>query len=451
MTKTIKKLSKEAEALLISSLEKAAYLVNDGMHPNDAIYKVASEQSLPAGHVKLMVHGYNNGRTISQIRGKDSLHEKAADFELADAKTIIDRMFPSEIKTANEKHNESSIADDYALPPGYWQQRRQREEKRAAACKVKLPAMTDKKAEYPVYQEKAVLRSMADVQRMNKAAADATQQKITAKYAAVAALTKLAEYFNTFQCIPFPVVRDNAALVKGAAAKAIFKQLATKQLEKQAACEIIPVDWDAEPYSLVVGCIKAAQIYTRAISGVKKAEQEASVKTAEVLAPFCPRDDKRVITGSVWGDQSSTKEAGVGQIGAGALIGGATKGIVGKLGPPGTDELVQEQVANLSSPAHESQLQGIRTKAMLNDLMANDPVISGYAPDQVVDAFNQISQIAPRVSQQRMMAQALLRKYLEQAGTVDLYDQTQVLGAEKQLRESDKVPTEKQLPAPVEQ
>jgi hypothetical protein len=46
-----------------------------------------------------------------------------------------------------------------------------------------------------------------------------------------------------------------------------------------------------------------------------------------------------------------------------------------------------------------------------------------------------------------MMAQALLRKYLEQASTMDMFDQTQMIGAEKELAKMENVPG--QLPKPI--
>lgn len=441
MPKTIKKLSKETEARLVSGLEKVSDLVNTGTHPTEAIYKIASELSLPAGQVKLMVHGFNNGRTLGQIRNGSSLNEKAADFDLADASEVLDRMFPGEIKTAGEQHNATSVADDYTLPPTYWMQRAQQAAKQAAAKQVVLPPMTDKKAEYPAYRDKDKQRLLADRQAHIKAAADAKLKKINAGYVAIGKLAELQQYFATPDCIPFPEVRDNAVLVKGAAAERLFKKLSTPRLEKQASHNAQPADWTSKPYSLVAECIKAAQEFSQAAARQRQAEKEATEKSAEALAPFCQPSGPRVITGSVWEDQSQTKEAGtMGGIAAGSIISQGARGLIDRLGGTPPEKLVEKQVQELSDPSHEAELQTIRTQAMLNDLMANDPVISGYDPEQVIDAFNQLSQMAPRVANQRMMAQALLRKYLEQANAMDMYDQTQVLGAERELSRMENVP-----------
>ena len=69
-------LSKEAEQKLIGAIERAATLVNEGADPNSAIIKSASEASIPAGHINLMVHAYNTGRTNKQREhGNDTLEK----------------------------------------------------------------------------------------------------------------------------------------------------------------------------------------------------------------------------------------------------------------------------------------------------------------------------------------------------------------------------------------
>lgn len=434
MPKTVKKLSKDAEDKLLDGLEQVAVLVNNGEHPDDAICKIASAMALPVGHVKLMVHGYNNGRTLGQVRSGDSLAEKTADFALADLSTILERMYPATAKTANDRHNAAAVSDDYSMPTDYWQARRTREAKRAAALKFNMPPMTDKKASDPAYTAKAITRKLASVTRCQQNVEDAERGKIAAGYTTLHVLTKLATYFRQPGCIPFAEVRDNAVLTKGNCAAAIFKHLDNKAFQKQSSVAPTPVNWNAEPYTLVTACIKAAQSYKQYKEAAVHAREEATVKTAETYAPFCQARGPRVITGSVWADQSPTKEAGTfgGMVAGGAITQG-TRGIVDKFGPKPTEALVQKGVNDLASPEHEAKLQSIRTQAMLHDLMLNDPVISGHNPDSVVDAYNQISHMAPRVAHHRMLMQALLRKYLEQASTMDMYDQSQMLNVEREL------------------
>ena len=64
----------------------------------------------------------------------------------------------------------------------------------------------------------------------------------------------------------------------------------------------------------------------------------------------------------------------------------------------------------------------------------------GYHRDEVLGAFNDVSQLAPRASQQPLLMNALLRKHLQQ-GSIDPFDATNILGAEKGLMETGAIPT----------
>src|SRR5215472_8750505 len=84
MPRTMPKMTKEGETRLRSALDAVVDLVNDGEAPDDAIVKVASEHAIPPGHVGLMVHAYNTGRTTRHRESHSSLLDKAADFPIAD-------------------------------------------------------------------------------------------------------------------------------------------------------------------------------------------------------------------------------------------------------------------------------------------------------------------------------------------------------------------------------
>ena len=102
-----------------------------------------------------------------------------------------------------------------------------------------------------------------------------------------------------------------------------------------------------------------------------------------------------------------------------------------------------EMAGRIGSREHEDTLRRIQTKTMLNDMLANDPVISGYDQDRTLDAFNHLNQLAPRALSQRLVAQQMMRKYLEQDSAVDPFDVDQLLEIEKKLQQRDnpKMPT----------
>jgi hypothetical protein len=97
---------------------------------------------------------------------------------------------------------------------------------------------------------------------------------------------------------------------------------------------------------------------------------------------------------------------------------------------------IQGALAALEDPAHEQKLRMINTQAMLQDMLLNDPVISSYDPEQVAGAYNDIVQLAPRVGDQRMLMQTLLRKQLQQ-GQLDSFEMDQLLGMDAKLQKRD--------------
>ena len=99
-----------------------------------------------------------------------------------------------------------------------------------------------------------------------------------------------------------------------------------------------------------------------------------------------------------------------------------------------TPARVNSLVNRMGDPDHESELANIRTRAMLTDMLSRDSVISGHDPRAVADAFNELSQLAPRMATQPLMARPFLRKQLEM-GHLDSFEGNEALGAEGKLRD----------------
>ena len=72
-------------------------------------------------------------------------------------------------------------------------------------------------------------------------------------------------------------------------------------------------------------------------------------------------------------------------------------------------------------------------------MLTHDPVLSGYHRDEVLGAFNEVSQLAPRASQQPLLMNALLRKRLQQ-GALDPFDVGSIVSTEKGLMETGGIP-----------
>jgi hypothetical protein len=84
-------------------------------------------------------------------------------------------------------------------------------------------------------------------------------------------------------------------------------------------------------------------------------------------------------------------------------------------------------------PQQEATLKTVRVKTMLNDLMSNDEVISQYPRDQVVEAYNKLTEIAPEASSKSIIMRGLLRRALQQGEALDPHEAAQVADLERAI------------------
>jgi hypothetical protein len=82
--------------------------------------------------------------------------------------------------------------------------------------------------------------------------------------------------------------------------------------------------------------------------------------------------------------------------------------------PKSKDDLVTDAWTDLEDPHHQNELRKIRTHAMLHGMLTDpeDP-ISGHDPDKVLRAYNEISQMSPRLADHPAALRPLLRRRLE--------------------------------------
>jgi|GEM_PF-6910844 len=133
-------------------------------------------------------------------------------------------------------------------------------------------------------------------------------------------------------------------------------------------------------------------------------------------------------------DDLFEKDAGIMDlVGIGSVAGELKKRLTaGK--PPSPKETEEKMIGELFDPTHDAEMRRIKMQAMLNDFLANDPVISTYDPDEVLDAFNQVSQLVPRSSVQPAVMRGQLRKLLQQQDAMEPFEANQLVEVEKGLK-----------------
>lgn len=466
-------LTKEAERTLIAAIEKAAELVNSGMSPNDAIIKSAGDANVPAGHINLMVHAYNTGRTTKQRENGESTLEKAADFRMADATKILSVLYPEQVKTSAELKRAETISTEYAVPPSGFLNRRRDGMQKAAAAAVALPGKTWTPP--PRDEHAAAMRAQSEKNAALRAEEETRRQAAAAWHKAAAGLDELNTYFRTPGHMSFGDAVREVGLRLGPSGVSVLHKIAAvyPHFTKQAATGKNHYG-DDTLYGLVQNVLQTVEDYNEAQSRVatKKADAGFSKKEAPEFITGSilhnPAEEPLELKEAAWPKNTppawpmpqspsapakssekskpiefkpnasffTTPTKMVGEAMGASSIADMTGG-----SPIDPKKEVRKQYDKLSDPDHESTLKSIKAKGVLNDLILNDPVVSGYDPQDVAMAFNEISELSPTLIDSPGMLRSVLRKRLE-AGSLADFDVKQLLDMDKVRSERDKLQNE---------
>jgi hypothetical protein len=434
------RLSKEAEVKITNSLSEVAELVNSGENPNEAIAKTASANGIPVGHVELMVRAFNVGRSEAQRQSGAEPHEKLAEFELADPKTVMDIMYPSKIKSASEALKNTSVSDAYNRPP----------EKTASHTLPNLPPLVKEASKKETQQEEIHIRTLNSlIEKLGSASEKLRSDSARERDKVMDGISKLASYFRSFGSKPFLVVKDNSQRLFGKKASSLLDiiESSNRHLKKQAGTVndiMAPVNMDEEPYKSIKKCMETADLYVN-----KKASSEflnglARSALTEGYNDSLPNLDNN---GSVLDglNKEAASRPGFGSRANKSLntylwnpalkgLGNAYKGMV----TPADDNYGKDSddyKFDVDQLMQNQALKNIRATSALADLLTNDEVVSSYHPEDVTFHFNEIGKVMPESIHNTAIMRPLLRKRLE-GGTaaIDPFDVSQMLEMESYKR-----------------
>lgn len=94
----------------------------------------------------------------------------------------------------------------------------------------------------------------------------------------------------------------------------------------------------------------------------------------------------------------------------------------------------REVLADVYDPVHESRLEAVKSKAMINDFLSNDPILSSHDPEAVTNMYNQIAAMAPNAAKQPALMRGLLRKSIQQGGVIEPFEVQQLTQMEKAFK-----------------
>jgi hypothetical protein len=413
----ISPLSSDTERRLSSALDKVASLVDAGDSPDDAIIKVAGDGHFLPGHVDLIIHAFNTGRSLAHV---DHAHqeEKGASITLANRDVITKKLNTESQKTASQKFHDTQVAREYNAPPTWLANREKaaRVKDLQAKFAARLPEPIRLCGDPEVVMRK-IMSKRASLQRSHDELQTAHRDS---QYKAAQAVEALESYFRVPGGLPFAAVRQKAAMLFGSEANKLFGLLEQRnpRFVKQASLQQHAVDLNQQPYTLIKACLETKRTYKQAKQAAEASQPPVPIKHYEppLLTSILPEEKEASLGAGIFG---------------GLMASGAQNAKNHIL--PDTNQLVQRAQQGLADPGHEAKLRGIRAQAILHDALFSDPVIRGYQPNEIIDAYNDLSQLAPAAASSSMIMQPALRRMLSQGG-LESMEIDQLLGTEQKLR-----------------
>ena len=451
------------ERELLDAVERATALVDAGEDPDVALEKVARQYGLGPGKIRLVAHGYNTGRQLSQWRdpGRSSVLDKLARFPLCDPEAVIARVHgpaavapASAVRSVRQAADAGVVAADYDRPPRLDLPPARPSVKSAAA----RPA-AGRAAATPADPDDAFDRSLGRVRKAAAAYEECRRAARAARDRVARAVDRVVAYFrkDARDRLSFPQVKAAAEAYFGGGVAALLDLVCTHlpRLTREKQAGDGPVDLTAEPFVLLAEAVKAAAAAadlsaraTRLGDDWQRTRSEQfrrytpdwprrrswpvsddAVKAAAVFAPSRPR---RLAPCSPYRRvHAGVEKTAIAPVIVGALA-GPTVGRIFTTAEGTPEERVESVVSRLGDPEHENELRKIRVRAALNQMMTDpDDPISSYDPHRVVQVYNEISQVAPRLAENVAALRPVLRKRLE--GHTEPFEAKELVEMERTL------------------
>jgi hypothetical protein len=439
-------ISPETTRRFLAAMDDVAGMVDDGLHPDAAIEKVARASDFPPGFVPLMVNAYNiAGHGYHRSSGSGPA-EKAADFDVARLDRILRRLYPEEVKAAAAIERAEGVHPDYSRPPAWYRARqegrtRQALEK-AAATRVR-PEPPAPAAEHPENEAWRMRRAKIACDDRRRRVERARGLFHSAQDRLVGTLEKLAGYFQTHGALQIADIRENVRITFGNAGAAILTHVGMQHpaLVKRAASRHLAGHSTrayAEPYALVGRAIAEAEdiLATRTLH----ADLAAACKQADAVAMADFRPAPCSILDRMDAETEKAAFLGIGSIADKVVGTGIYHGVTDAaraVAPPDSDAVAEKALRRIATPEHEQQLRAIEAQAMLHEMLNNDEVLSGHDPYEVARHYNRISQFTPSLSTQPLVTIPAVRKSVGQ-GQLDSFDAKELVDTQHKYRESRK-------------
>lgn len=454
-----KPMDKQSEQRLLDAVRDVSAHVESGCSPTEAVVKSAQYHNLGRDMVPLVVQAYNVGRTTYQQSTGDGILDKQADFPIAHLEDALSQLYPKNPVTPGQAKSATAVSSLYDRAPDFVPAEHSSFEKVAHTIDIRMPEEGRVLPHQQAVDDRLsvkIAKAYRKIENQKKALDEAGSRYRQTRDAYLGALGTLRDYFKqaAFLRKPFDEVEYNSVLIFGEPARhAMDYAHVSGHLKESRAKDSPPIGLsranpNEQPYSIVKAAIDLGAKLLVARRELSRLEKISEAVVNESLRPFCnaPGMNQSPSILGAFAQSSIRTEKEAGLLGSAAMMGaGAAVRGVGSSDP---NAAVMNAEQQLSDPDHVSTLREIETRAMLQDMMMNDEVISGYDPEEILMAYNEIAQLSPRASAQPAVIRPLLRKRLTQ-GAMEPFEAQQMADIEKTISQTANQQDESIAPNPA--
>lgn len=429
------KLDPLVESRLMSAVDAVTADPDAVTDPSAAIVKLARRRNLTAGETSLVLRAFNIGRTNLQRESAESLLDKTAEFPLADPDRVRAGLAAA---SGNQLEKTAEPVTDYMFPPIGAIRRLSDRPRLAEIPKTTPPTPRTVDKGYTPYLQ--ALSQGEILLRKKRAAIAASERRV------VTAVGKLAAYFRRTDSAPFAAAAELTEVMHGSVGKQLFDAVRTAdpgvaRVRRGKVAAADELDATQAPFPEVRQCLRLLEDHGASQQALQQAYADVgeTLKQASGDLPQPASEDAFLVAAEPdWTKVASGMGVGtpLGVIGTLAAGNRLLSSLPKKAPATEANPDVQGLLASLNDPEHLEQLRQIDAEDALQNLVLNDPIISGYPASAVADAYNQAIRTSPSAATQPLVLQPLLRKQLQQ-GQLDPYDVNTLLEIESLSQRRD--------------
>lgn len=400
-------LTSETRAKFDRALPLVEAYADNGLDPTSAVVKAASECGLSPGHARSLARFYNTGQSALQLRDSET-EKRASGFALADGDEAASRLGEELRKTA---YAQMQSSEHYAEPP-----------RPRARPFAKVAAFADppEPVAYPVNRDRDAIREVSRIRSIQKQAQQRESQIDKAVRTLDGQLDSVAAYLwkqaspslGTVQAfIEQSGQSDLLPICNEIRARAPY-------LEKRAADKLPRRTPEiAQAVAMVRECADKTAALLQQIDD-HLVEDAATGKQAQEILADIPMADKPFDLMACFDRTPEVRKVAAGGQTLVNMLTGAVSGRAAASKPGPDASAVKSYLHELDDPPHANAMQAIRTRSNVEQLMASDPALRDYHPDEVLSAFNEISRTAPQLQSNGMQMASMVRRYLSQGNAL---------------------------------